>query len=100
MEEAEDELSQPTHKVFILGGYGGLGTSRDFFMDVHFLTLDTWTWEKVPANAALPGVHTEHWPGPSHRPQTGPQRSREGLPPWPTRTPAMCQSRSPPIPPF
>ena len=53
VEEAEDELSQPTHKVFILGGYGGLGTSRDFFMDVHFLALDTWTWEKVPANTAF-----------------------------------------------
>ena len=53
VEEAEDELSQPTHKVFILGGYGGLGTSRDFFMDVHFLALDTWTWEKVPATTAF-----------------------------------------------
>ena len=59
VEEAEDELSQPNHKVFILGGYGGLGTSRDFFMDVHFLALDSWTWEKVPIRTTGPrGVHT------------------------------------------
>lgn len=53
-EEAEDELSLPQHKVFILGGYGGLGTSRDFFMDVHFLALDNWTWEKVGEQKGIP----------------------------------------------
>ena len=75
MEEAEDELSQPTHKVFILGGYGGLGTSRDFFMDVHFLALDTWTWEKVPANTALPG-RGECTPDPDPAPTTTHKRAR------------------------
>ena len=40
-------------QIFILGGYGGLGTSRDFFMDVHFVALDTWTWEKVTHRRAI-----------------------------------------------
>lgn len=93
MEEAEDELSQPTHKVFILGGYGGLGTSRDFFMDVHFLALDTWTWEKVPANTALPGrgeCTPDPDPAPTHKRA---RHSRDG-PPRPTRIRAVCRSGS------
>ena len=35
------------HKVVVLGGYGGPGTTRDFFMDVHMLELNTWTWTRV-----------------------------------------------------
>jgi electron transfer flavoprotein alpha subunit len=31
----------------VVGGYGGPGTTRDFYMDVHFLELDSWTWIKV-----------------------------------------------------
>ena len=45
--EAEDELELPKHKVCIIGGYGGPGTSRDYFMDVNMLELDTWTWLKI-----------------------------------------------------
>ena len=37
--EAEDELSLPISKVFVIGGYGGPGTTRDFFMDVNILEL-------------------------------------------------------------
>ena len=46
--DAEDELEMPKHKVAILGGFGGPGTSRDYFIDLHFLELDTWSWFKVP----------------------------------------------------
>ena len=85
-EEAEDELSLPQHKVFILGGYGGLGTSRDFFMDVHFLALDNWTWEKVghalpPSLPSLPAHHTH------------PKSRSAPSPPW--RLPALAQRASP-----
>ena len=45
--EAEDELSLPISKVFVIGGYGGPGTTRDFFMDVNILELDVWSWTKV-----------------------------------------------------
>jgi len=46
--EANDETGEPSKwKIAILGGYGGPGTSRDFFMDVHFLELDSMTWVKV-----------------------------------------------------
>ena len=37
----------PKSRVIIIGGYGGPGTSRDFFMDVHILELDTYSWVKV-----------------------------------------------------
>eukprot|EP00965_Chrysotila_dentata_P026184 868271-Pleurochrysis_carterae.AAC.2 len=34
-------------QVFVIGGYGGPGTCRDFYMDVHILELDTWSWTKA-----------------------------------------------------
>ena len=34
-------------KIFIIGGYGGNGSARDFSMDVHALDLDTWSWSKI-----------------------------------------------------
>ena len=46
--EEGDDLALPKHKIAIVGGFGGPGTSRDYFMDCHFLELDTWTWGKVP----------------------------------------------------
>ena len=45
--EPEDELELPKHKVCIVGGYGGPGTTRDFYMDVHMLELDSWTWNRI-----------------------------------------------------
>ena len=45
--EPESEEDLVKQKIAIVGGYGGPNTSVDFFMDVHFLELDTWTWVKV-----------------------------------------------------
>ena len=55
--EAEDDLSLPKSKVFIIGGYGGPGTSRDFFMDVHILELETWSWVRVRERASSPTLN-------------------------------------------
>ena len=57
-EDAEAE-EQPKYKVCIVGGYGGPGTTRDFYMDVHMLELDGWNWVRV-ANVR----------GPSPRPRS------------------------------
>lgn len=43
----EEEGEESKHKILVLGGYGGPGTNRDFFMDIHMLELDTMTWVKV-----------------------------------------------------
>jgi dynein heavy chain len=46
--EPNDETGEPEKwKICVIGGYGGPGTTRDFFMDVHMLELDTWTWVKI-----------------------------------------------------
>ena len=45
--EVEDIREPEKSKVAVVGGYGGPGTTRDFYMDVHFLELDSWTWIKV-----------------------------------------------------
>ena len=44
-----EEDSPPVEKqrVCIVGGYGGPGTTRDFFMDISLLDIDEWTWYKV-----------------------------------------------------
>ena len=44
MEFDEEEDGEAEKKIFIIGGYGGTGSSRDFTMDVHALDLDTWSW--------------------------------------------------------
>ena len=59
--DEDDSESPPNSKVFIVGGYGGPSTSRDFFMDVHILELDTYCWTKVgppssPARAPPPSA--------------------------------------------
>ena len=43
----EDELELPKQRIVVVGGYGGPGTSRDYFMDVNLLELDTWSWNKI-----------------------------------------------------
>jgi hypothetical protein len=45
--EPDDELELPKQRVCVIGGYGGPGTSRDYFMDVNMLELDTWSWTKI-----------------------------------------------------
>ena len=43
----EEEDGEAEKKIFIIGGYGGVGSCRDFSMDVVALDLDTWTWSKL-----------------------------------------------------
>jgi hypothetical protein len=43
----EEEDGDAEKKVFIIGGYGGHGSSRDFSMDVHAFDLDHWTWSAI-----------------------------------------------------
>ena len=43
----EEEDGDAEKKIFIIGGYGGAGSTRDFTMDVHALDLDTWSWSKI-----------------------------------------------------
>jgi len=46
-EETGEPEGEVKHKVCIVGGYGGPGTTRDFYMDVHMLELDSWTWVRI-----------------------------------------------------
>ena len=46
-EKDEEKETEACDKVAIVGGYGGPGTTRDFYMDVHMLELDTWTWNRI-----------------------------------------------------
>lgn len=50
-------------RLYVIGGYGGAGTARDFFSDIHVLDLLTWTWTKVRCAAAgtLALLHGERW---------------------------------------
>jgi len=48
-EGVEGEGKPKEDKLIIIGGYGGSGTARDFFADIHVLELSTWTWTKVRA---------------------------------------------------
>ena len=43
----EEEDGDAEKKIFIIGGYGGHGSTRDFTMDVHALDLDNWSWSKI-----------------------------------------------------
>ena len=43
----EEEDGDAEKKIFIIGGYGGHGSTRDFSMDVHALDLDTMSWSKI-----------------------------------------------------
>eukprot|EP00962_Isochrysis_galbana_P049553 scaffold21051_cov111-Isochrysis_galbana.AAC.5 len=46
--EGEDGDGKPKEdKLYVFGGYGGAGSARDFFSDIHVLDLLTWTWTKV-----------------------------------------------------
>ena len=48
-------------KVIVVGGYGGPGTCRDFFMDVHILELDSWSWTKVSyMKGEVPKPRSDH----------------------------------------
>ena len=39
----EEEDGEAEKKIFVIGGYGGVGSCRDFSMDVHALDIDTWS---------------------------------------------------------
>jgi dynein heavy chain len=43
----EEEVGEAEKKIFVIGGYGGVGSCRDFSMDVHAIDLDTWSWSKI-----------------------------------------------------
>ena len=43
----EEEDGDAEKKIFIIGGYGGHGSTRDFSMDVHALDIDNWVWSKI-----------------------------------------------------
>lgn len=48
-------------KVLVLGGYGGPGSSRDFYLDVHFLELGTYTWTKLESmKGPVPSPRSDH----------------------------------------
>ena len=49
-----------TSQVCIIGGYGGPGTTRDFYMDVHMLELDTWSWVRVSDVCLSPASPASH----------------------------------------
>ncbi|KAJ1633365.1 hypothetical protein T492DRAFT_546868, partial [Pavlovales sp. CCMP2436] len=55
----EDGLAEK--KIFIIGGYGGVGSSRDFLMDVHALDLETWSWSRIERiKGTPPHVRADH----------------------------------------
>lgn len=43
----EEDDGDAEKKIFIIGGYGGHGSTRDFSMDVHALDIDNWVWSKI-----------------------------------------------------
>ena len=46
----------------MIGGYGGPGTTRDFFMDGAILELDVWSWTKVQyMKGPAPKPRSDHW---------------------------------------
>ena len=51
-EEGAEVTTASEQKIFIIGGYGGAGTTRDFLSDLHMLDLATWSWTKARHSAA------------------------------------------------
>ena len=50
----EEDDGDAEKKIFIIGGYGGHGSTRDFTMDVHALDIDTWAWSKIDRIKGVP----------------------------------------------
>ena len=54
-------LDKGGDKLYVFGGYGGMGYSRRDFNDVFILDIgDGWTWSKVNAKGTLPEPRSGH----------------------------------------
>ena len=67
----EEEDGEAEKKIFVIGGYGGVGSCRDFSMDVVALDLDTWTWSKPKLSGPKPCARVGHSLVPLEAPDGG-----------------------------